>query len=102
MKGSSASVSQATVDIGRVFVEGGFLGLVIYAVLLAFFLLLVRDFLKDYLIRSIQREQSATNKEVAESMRMMAVQLSLMHSALDMNTFHRARDKGQLPRGAVE
>lgn len=103
--GTTQSVSQATVDIGRVFVEGGFLGLVIYACLLIFFLLLVRDFLKDWLIRSVSKEQTAANKEVAESLALVAselaannVTLSQMQSVIGWNEWQRARDRGELPR----
>lgn len=98
------SVSQATVDIGKVFVEGGFLGIVIYAIILVFFLLLVRDFLKDWLIRSVSKEQTAANREVAEAlmnvateMRAVSVQLSQVQSVVGWNEWRRARDKGEIP-----
>lgn len=95
------SVSQATVDIGKVFLEGGFFGLVIYAILLLFFLLLVRDFLKDWLIRSISREQTTANKEMAASLAAVAVQLAQMQSLIGWNDFQRAKDRGEIPIGEI-
>lgn len=96
------SVPSATVDIGRVFVEGGFLGLVIYAILLAFFLLLVRDFLKDYAMRAAAREQAKANLALAKAMYdfrdHIIAHLSLMTSANALAEWQRKRDKGELPR----
>lgn len=100
----SQAVSQATVDIGRVFAEGGFAGLVIYSILLVIFLLLLRDFLKDWLIRSVSKEQTDTNKQVAEALKSVAaelravnVQLSQVQSAVGWNEWRRAKDKGEIP-----
>ena len=98
------SVSQATVDIGRVFAEGGFYGLVIYSIILVFFLLLLRDFLKDWLIRSVSKEQTETNRQVAAALnhaaselRAVNVQLSQLQSAVGWQEWRRAKDKGEIP-----
>lgn len=86
------------------FAEGGFLGLVIYAIVLGFFLLLLRDFLKDWMIRSISKEQTAANlaaakalQDVALELRAVNVQLSQLQSALGFNEWRRAVEKGEAP-----
>jgi predicted PurR-regulated permease PerM len=95
MAGPTSSVAQASADLA---------GLVVYAIILAFFLLLVRDFLKDWLIRSISKEQTETNKAVAETlnnisgeMRAVNMQISQMQSALGWQEWRRAKDKGEMP-----
>lgn len=80
--GADKSVSAATVDIGKIFVEGGFFGLVIYAILLVFFLLLVRDFLKDWLIRSVSKEQTVANEKVAAALAQVAVEMRAINIVL--------------------
>lgn len=98
---ATEAVAQATSHIGDTFASVGERGLIIYALLLIIFLLLVRDFLKDWLIRSVSKEQSAANREVAAALRETTMNVSLVMTAVGVQQMQRLRDKGQLPSGVM-
>lgn len=102
VRGTTESVSQATVDVGSTFATVGERGLLIYALLLVIFMLLLFLFFCMVVVMRSFEKQARANEKVADALNGVNVQLSRVESAIGVQQIKRGIERGEIPRGMIE